>query len=235
MQMFQNVVGYEDDRYGHGSTASIIADMQQMTTAIQELQQKINTMHIQFQDFEQTWRSVAEISSHTMGGNIPDHLAGLQSKACTHPRNEVLCNSSSYREESTSKETHTANDDIFSSEEDDEPKAKRRRVVQEEMEVSFPLHRAAREGHVEDIERIVCRENYNVNCLHNGRTALHYAAAACHLNVITKLIDLGCDVYKTDNKGYTALSAAAARGHVHVVTKLIELGCDMNKTDNNGY
>jgi ankyrin repeat protein len=54
------------------------------------------------------------------------------------------------------------------------------------------------------------------------------------VDVVAKLIDLGCDMSKTDNNGWTALHVAAGKGHVDVVAKLIDLGCDMSKTDNNG-
>jgi ankyrin repeat protein len=55
----------------------------------------------------------------------------------------------------------------------------------------------------------------------NGGTALHVAAARGHVNVVAKLINLGCDMNKTESKGVTALHAAAGMGHVDVVTKLI--------------
>jgi ankyrin repeat protein len=54
------------------------------------------------------------------------------------------------------------------------------------------------------------------------------------VDVIAILIDLGCNINKTDKNGWTALHLAAFMGHVDVVAKLIDLGCDMNKTANNG-
>jgi ankyrin repeat protein len=46
----------------------------------------------------------------------------------------------------------------------------------------------------------------------NGGTALHVAAARGHVNVVAKLINLGCDMNKTESKGVTALHAAAGMG-----------------------
>jgi ankyrin repeat protein len=54
-------------------------------------------------------------------------------------------------------------------------------------------------------------------------TALHAAAGKGCVDVTAKLIDLGCDMNKTDNIGLTALHFAAGTGHVDVVAKLIEL------------
>ena len=60
-------------------------------------------------------------------------------------------------------------------------------------------------------------------------TALMFAAAEGHDNVVTALIDAGADVNAQGSFGVTALSVAAAEGHASVVQALIKAGADVSK------
>ena len=93
----------------------------------------------------------------------------------------------------------------------------------QEQEPYLPLHRAAFAGRVVDVESIVVGGECDVNNLYDGQTALHTAAEQGCVCVIVKLVELGCNMNKTDNNGLTALHHAATEGHVDVVDKLIEL------------
>lgn len=64
-----------------------------------------------------------------------------------------------------------------------------------------------------------------------GKTALHYAAAAGHLEIVRSLIKKGIDVKAQDKSGKTALHYAASAGHLEVVRFLIEEGVDVKTQD----
>eukprot|EP00928_Gymnodinium_smaydae_P017568 TRINITY_DN16719_c0_g2_i1.p1 TRINITY_DN16719_c0_g2~~TRINITY_DN16719_c0_g2_i1.p1 ORF type:complete len:495 (-),score=94.08 TRINITY_DN16719_c0_g2_i1:361-1845(-) len=54
-----------------------------------------------------------------------------------------------------------------------------------------------------------------------GRTALHYAAAAGDLEVVSDLIRLGVEIGAADSTGRAAAHVAASRGHEEVLQKLL--------------
>lgn len=58
----------------------------------------------------------------------------------------------------------------------------------------------------------------------NGKTALHYAATAGHLRVMTVLLDRGADTTLVDNDGRTALSLARTAGKAASSEILIRRG-----------
>ena len=93
----------------------------------------------------------------------------------------------------------------------------------QEQEPYLPLHCAAFAGRVADVESIVVCGEYDVNNLYDGQTVLHTAAEQGCVGVVAKLIELGCDLNKTNNSGLTVLRIAATEGHVDFVAKLIEL------------
>ena len=87
----------------------------------------------------------------------------------------------------------------------------------------MPLHHAAFADRVADVESIVVGGECDVNNLYDGQTAFHTAAEQGCVGVVAKLLELGCDMNKTDNDGLTALHHAATEGHMDVVAKPVEL------------
>jgi ankyrin repeat protein len=61
-----------------------------------------------------------------------------------------------------------------------------------------------------------------------GDTALMWAAAAGHVDVVRLLIEAGADVRAVDDEGVTALHLARANGHTEVAAALLAAGADPN-------
>lgn len=72
------------------------------------------------------------------------------------------------------------------------------------------------------------RADVNARERHYGDTALMWAAAAGHVDVVRLLIEAGADVRAVDNEGVTALHLARANGHAEVAAALIAAGADPN-------
>lgn len=72
------------------------------------------------------------------------------------------------------------------------------------------------------------RADVNARERHYGDTALMWAAAAGHVDVVRLLIEGGADVRAVDNEGVTALHLARANGHAEVAAALIAAGADPN-------
>jgi hypothetical protein len=49
----------------------------------------------------------------------------------------------------------------------------------------------------------------------DGACALHVAAGCGHEDALTKLVELGADIYQKNSWGQTALRTAAVSGHLH--------------------
>eukprot|EP00565_Helicotheca_tamesis_P001829 CAMPEP_0185725072 /NCGR_PEP_ID=MMETSP1171-20130828/1398_1 /TAXON_ID=374046 /ORGANISM="Helicotheca tamensis, Strain CCMP826" /LENGTH=72 /DNA_ID=CAMNT_0028393083 /DNA_START=74 /DNA_END=289 /DNA_ORIENTATION=- len=59
-----------------------------------------------------------------------------------------------------------------------------------------------------------------------GHTQLHYAAYYGNLETTRKLISMGADIDKPNNRGSTPLHVAAREGHEDVVEVLCSQGAD---------
>ena len=54
------------------------------------------------------------------------------------------------------------------------------------------------------------------------------------MEVVSVLLEAGCDKEDVDNQGRTALIIAAHRQNPEIVRALLGAGCNMNHADNNG-
>ena len=92
------------------------------------------------------------------------------------------------------------------------------------------LHRAAQDGEVAEVQRLLS-VGYQPNEFDElGKTPLHYAAERGHLEVIKLLIASGADVNANDERviGNTPLREVAANCSFEVAKILIDAGADPN-------
>ncbi len=98
-----------------------------------------------------------------------------------------------------------------------------------------PLHLAAFSGAVRTVEMLssagakVDARDFVVNdCFNSNQTALHYAAAQGHKDVVIALLERQATVDAETASKYTPLHYAVARGHAHIVKILIAAGANKN-------
>ena len=92
------------------------------------------------------------------------------------------------------------------------------------------LHRAAQDGEVAEVQRLLSL-GYQPNEFDElGKTPLHYAAERGHLEVIKLLVASGADVNANDERviGNTPLRQVAANCSFEVAKILIDAGADPN-------
>jgi ankyrin repeat protein len=90
------------------------------------------------------------------------------------------------------------------------------------------LHRAARNGDVEEVERLIAAK-YPLNRFDSiGKTPLHYAARENHYAVVARLISAGANVNAHDERqiGNTPLSDIAGECTFQMPKQLIDAGAD---------
>ncbi|XP_054267735.1 ankyrin repeat domain-containing protein 6-like isoform X1 [Macrosteles quadrilineatus] len=94
------------------------------------------------------------------------------------------------------------------------------------------IRAAAVSGHVQDLARLLARSDPNKFLSDSdGRTALHLAASAGHVEVISPLVLAGAPVNAIDSSGCTALQLAASEGHEQVIEQLLKHGANPNNQD----
>ncbi|KAI7860490.1 hypothetical protein BDC45DRAFT_103507 [Circinella umbellata] len=92
----------------------------------------------------------------------------------------------------------------------------------------YPLHLAARQGHVELCRMLARdRDDLDVPDKYNSWTPLFWAASDGHEECVRILIDAGCKVNMKDEYGKTALYYAAWEGQMECVQLLIDAGCEV--------
>ncbi|XP_052699720.1 ankyrin repeat and death domain-containing protein 1A-like isoform X4 [Crassostrea angulata] len=98
------------------------------------------------------------------------------------------------------------------------------------------LHCAAQNNHVGVMNFIFeSLENMNINEGEiTGRTPLHLASEAGHIEAVMRLIDMSCDANARDKDGKTALHLAAEAGKSEVIRKLLNLGVEVSDRDADG-
>lgn len=85
------------------------------------------------------------------------------------------------------------------------------------------IGRAASQGNLPEVMRIVGRNPRMVNSYPDGATPLHYAAANGHLEVVKYLVEKGADVSRANENGLTAEQWARQKGHLDVAEYLRHL------------
>ncbi|XP_023221723.1 apoptosis-stimulating of p53 protein 1-like isoform X1 [Centruroides sculpturatus] len=83
---------------------------------------------------------------------------------------------------------------------------------------------AALEGEVELVKKTACEVPNPSAANDEGITALHNAICAGHLEIVTFLVELGCDVNTQDSDGWTPLHCAASCNNLPMVKYLVEHG-----------
>ena len=104
-----------------------------------------------------------------------------------------------------------------------------------QMEIGRLFKKAAVDGDVGELRRMVTL-GVGVNVRGpGGCTALHQAAGYGHMEALKALVELGADMAAKDNCGGTPLHVGAFLGQVEAMKVLVEqLGADMEATADDG-
>lgn len=93
------------------------------------------------------------------------------------------------------------------------------------------MHLAAQGGHLLVAGLLISRSTDGLTQADGqGRTALHFAAAHGHRDMVGLLIGQGAQMNFQDSQGWTALHYAAKHGYLEVVQLLVESGADPTTT-----
>ncbi|KAF2260473.1 ankyrin, partial [Lojkania enalia] len=96
------------------------------------------------------------------------------------------------------------------------------------------LHRAAKEGNVEECRKLL--STINVNSIDSkGWTALHAAAATNQIPIFGLLLEAGANINTFNVNGESPLVLAIDSGHIDAVLALHNAGADVNASHKNGF
>lgn len=99
----------------------------------------------------------------------------------------------------------------------------------------LPIHQAARNGDVAELQNLVAAGS-SVNLeKDNGMTPLYLACQEGHVEAAQFLMQEGANLNKADVRGWTPLQSACGRGHAEAVKLLLQGGADLNKAAQNGF
>ncbi|TMW55930.1 hypothetical protein Poli38472_008578 [Pythium oligandrum] len=98
----------------------------------------------------------------------------------------------------------------------------------------FALCRAAAQGQLDEVKRLLRRNVDTTLCDKDGKTALHVASENGHVEVVKALLTHGVDTDLLNSEGKTALHVAAHWGHIEVVGALLKHGVDANAVSKRG-
>ncbi len=93
------------------------------------------------------------------------------------------------------------------------------------------LTRAAHDGNLTELRRLLATGASVDGADARGRTALHEAAFWGHDDILARLLRAGADVHARDVAGHTALDAAIRMGNASSMLLLHEAGADLNLAD----
>ena len=94
-----------------------------------------------------------------------------------------------------------------------------------------PLMTAARVGSLASVKVLLARgATVDAKDQRRGQTALMWAAAEGHADVVQTLVELGADVHLRLSSGFTPLLFAVREGRSAVVRVLLKAGSDVNET-----
>lgn len=97
------------------------------------------------------------------------------------------------------------------------------------------IHCAARHGNIGTVRLFTERRGSNIKVKNKqGRTPLHSAAAAGHVNLVKYLLKEGADINATGRFGETPLHCAASAGCTDVVGVLVDQGADIMSRKKDG-
>ena len=102
--------------------------------------------------------------------------------------------------------------------------------------MALSIHDAAKQGNLEEVTRLIQEDPEILDSVNgSGSTALHYASAYGHVEVVSYLLDQGANIDKKDLDDGTALMNACGSGHLEVVKLLLSWGADPTICDIAGW
>lgn len=102
------------------------------------------------------------------------------------------------------------------------------------IQAEEPLIRAANDDDLQDLERLLTRDNVNARDKNTGRTALEHAVLNNNREMVQVLLAAGADVNSRDASKQTALMLLGSETTVEIVWDLINAGAKVNLRDEEG-